>query len=135
MLEGPLAPAPQFSLQGEEPPPPPSLLLPFSSSSPLHIWLPPECSFGGKTRMFLFPRREEELQSETTELKHREASWALTQPSAAAAAEAAMARSSSALRHNLSTIFLSSIFSFYFPTYSVIFVPFNSLQNITNTQD
>lgn len=39
--------------------------------------------------MFLFPRREEELQSETTELKHREASWALTQP--AAAAEAVMA--------------------------------------------
>ncbi len=65
-------PAPQFSLWGEKPPPPP---LP-------HIWLPPERSFGGKTRMFLFPRREEELQSETTELKHREASWALTQSAA-----------------------------------------------------
>ncbi len=65
-------PAPQFSLWGEEPPPPPLL----------HIWLPPVRSFGGKTRMFLFPRREEELQSETTELKHREASWALTQPAA-----------------------------------------------------
>lgn len=40
----------------------------------LNIWLPPELSFGGKTRMFLFPRGEEELRSETTELKHREAS-------------------------------------------------------------
>lgn len=30
--------------------------------------------------MFLFPKREEELWSETTELKHRKASWALTQP-------------------------------------------------------
>lgn len=30
--------------------------------------------------MLLFPKREEELQSETTELKHRKASWALTQP-------------------------------------------------------
>lgn len=29
--------------------------------------------------MFLFPKREEELWSETTELKHRKASWALTQ--------------------------------------------------------
>lgn len=66
-------PAPQFSLRKEKPPPSPPLL---------HIWLPPERSFGGKTRMFLFPRREEELQSETTELKHREASWALTQPAA-----------------------------------------------------
>lgn len=69
-------PAPQFSLRGEEPPPPPS------PPPLLHIWLPPERSFGGKTRMFLFPRREEELQSETTELKHREASWALTQSAA-----------------------------------------------------
>ena len=34
------------------------------SSSPLHIWLHPEHSFGGKTRMFLFPRRKEELWSE-----------------------------------------------------------------------
>lgn len=42
----------QFSLRGEEPPP----------ASLLHIWLPPESSFGGKTRMFLFPRREEEPQ-------------------------------------------------------------------------
>lgn len=32
--------------------------------------------------MFLFPRREEELQSKTTEFKHREASSALTQPAA-----------------------------------------------------
>lgn len=63
-------PALQFRLRGEAPPPPPLL----------HIWLPPEHSFGGKTRMFLFPRREEELWSETTELKHRKASWALTQP-------------------------------------------------------
>ena len=30
--------------------------------------------------MFLFPKREEELWSETTELKLRKASWALTQP-------------------------------------------------------
>lgn len=40
--------------------PPPSLL---------HIWLPPERSFGEPTRMFLFPGRKEELRSETTDFK------------------------------------------------------------------